>query len=148
METVSEIKISYLPGAAAEQHPIVSSPKEAANIFYQHFDADTINLQEQVLVMYLNRRNRVRGIYNGFRGGISSSQSDLRIILGIALKGGCSGIILAHNHPSGNMEPSEKDILITNTTKKACELMEVSFIDHLIIVPGFEYFSFAENGKL
>ena|SRR5688572_9564798 len=148
METVSEIKISYQPGTAEQQNPIVTNPREAFKVLYPHFDPETLHLQEQMLVLYLNRRNRVRGVYNGFRGGITSSLSDIRIILGIALKGGCTGIIMAHNHPSGNPQPSEADIRMTGSIKKACEMMELTLVDHLIITPDKNYYSFSEEGKL
>ena len=67
--------------------------------------------------------------------------------MGVALKCNASAIILVHNHPSGNMKPSEADKRITSKLKSACELLEISLLDHLIIYKN-DYYSFAYNGNL
>ena len=87
------------------------------------------------------------GIYNVSKGGISSTIVEIRHILYIALKTNSTGIILAHNHPSGNLKPSSTDINLTRKIKNACELMDLNLTDHIILTKD-NYYSFMEGGLL
>ena len=87
------------------------------------------------------------GIYNVSKGGISSTIVEIRHILYIALKTNSTGIILAHNHPSGNLKPSSTDINLTRKIKSACELMDLNLTDHIILTKD-NYYSFMEGGLL
>jgi DNA repair protein RadC len=79
------------------------------------------------------------------KGGTSGTIVDIKIVLGIALKCNASGIILAHNHPSGNLMPSVADRKITRRLKDACDLLEIPLIDHFII-SRISFFSFVQDG--
>ena len=79
------------------------------------------------------------------KGGISGTVVDIRIILREAINRYASGIILAHNHPSGNCVPSEQDIQITKKLKEACKLMDMNLLDHLIVCDK-KYYSFGDEG--
>ena len=79
------------------------------------------------------------------QGGISGTVTDVRIILQYALKANASGIILCHNHPSGNVEPSEADIKITSKLKEAAMIHDITLLDHLIITKD-NYYSLADMG--
>ena len=87
------------------------------------------------------------GIYNVSKGGISSTVVEIRHILYIALKTNSTGIILAHNHPSGNLKPSSTDINLTRRIKSACEIMDLNLTDHIILTKD-NYYSFMEGGLL
>ena len=87
------------------------------------------------------------GIYNVSKGGISSTIVEIRHILYIALKTNSTGIILAHNHPSGNLKPSSTDINLTRRIKSACEIMDLNLTDHIILTKD-NYYSFMEGGLL
>ena len=101
------------------------------------------------MIMYLNRANRVLGIYPMSSGGITGTVVDIRLILSIALTTATTSIILAHNHPSGNMKTSKTDLELTNRIKEGAKLMDIKLLDHLIISPvDREYFSFADNGLI
>ncbi len=100
------------------------------------------------MAMYLNRSNRVIGVYHMSTGGITGTVVDIRLLLSVALKTAATGIILAHNHPSGNLKPSEADKELTNKIKKASEYMDIKLLDHLIIAQEGKYFSFNEDGLL
>ena len=102
---------------------------------------------EEFWVLYLNRSNRVISRYKLSQGGISGTVTDIRLILKKGVELLASGIILCHNHPSGNKSPSESDARITAKLKEAGQLMDISLLDH-IIVAGKEYYSFADNGGL
>jgi len=113
------------------------------------FPEDSINLQERFIAMYLNRANRVIGIYLVSIGGITGTVADTRLILGVALKTAAVGIILAHNHPSGNLKPSRVDEDLTRRIKEAAQYMDIKVLDHLILGPVDNgYYSFADEGSI
>ncbi|MBX9780519.1 MAG: JAB domain-containing protein [Chitinophagaceae bacterium] len=114
--------------------------------FIPFFPKETIALQERFVVMYLNRNNRILGIYPMSVGGITSALVDIRLILSVALKVVATSIAIAHNHPSGELNPSEADREITDKIKEACKLMDIRLIDHLILSPTGEYLSFENEG--
>lgn len=99
--------------------------------------------------MYLNRSNAILGLYRTSTGGITGTVADLRLILSVALKIAATGLILAHNHPSGNLTPSRADIDLTRKIKEAACLMDILLLDHLILDnTGQGCYSFAEEGLL
>ena len=104
-------------------------------------------MYEEVKIILFNRANKALGVYDLSKGGISSSIIDVKIILSIVLKTLASGIIIVHNHPSGNLTPSKFDLDVTQKLKSACDLMDVALLDHLIISKE-NYFSFADDGLL
>lgn len=143
-ETLSEIQVSYKPGLTSSTTTITNS-QNAYEIFKSLFPADTISLQEQFVVLYLNRVNRLIGSYQLSKGGITGIIADVRLILSVALKTLATGLILAHNHPSGNLKPSEVDIQLTKKVKQATKLMDIEVLDHMILTDG-RYFSFTDEG--
>jgi DNA repair protein RadC len=106
-----------------------------------------IELKEYFFMILLNRANKVIGYYKLSEGGISGTVVDLRLAFGTALKGLASGIIMAHNHPSGNICPSEEDKRITKKFVDAGKILDISVLDHLIVTNN-GYYSFADEGIL
>jgi DNA repair protein RadC len=102
---------------------------------------------EEFWILLLNRSNRIIGRTKISQGGISGTVTDIRIILKIALDNMASSIILCHNHPSGNLIPSDSDVSITEKLKEGGKLMDINVLDH-IIVSDTNYYSFADEGKL
>jgi DNA repair protein RadC len=84
--------------------------------------AKTISLQERFVAMYLNRSNRVIGVYSLSVGGITGTVVDIRLLLSVALKIAATGMIMCHNHPSGNMQPSAADKTLPKRLKKHVSL--------------------------
>lgn len=142
---IAEIKVSY--STNMNNRIKLAHCKEVYQFVLSQWDLDLIEFQEECKIILLNRANFVLGIYDLSKGGISGTVVDVRVILGIALKCNASGIILVHNHPSGNVVASEADKQITNKLKKGCELLDITLVDHLIITKS-EYCSFVENGIL
>src|SRR5215831_12705018 len=145
METlpqVAEITVSYKP--AAEKKPVIVSSLDAFNLLRDLYSPDTICLQEQFSVLYLNRSNKVIGYYRVSVGGITGTVADPRLILGVALKCAASSIILCHNHPSESIKPSLQDEELTKKIKEAAKVMDIQVMDHLIITPT-QYYSFADE---
>jgi DNA repair protein RadC len=95
----------------------------------------------------LNRANKVLGKFKVSQGGLSGTVIDTRIILKKALDNLASSIIICHNHPSGNKQPSNADVKITEKLKKAAEMLEIKLLDHIIIADK-SYFSFADEGLI
>jgi len=98
--------------------------------------------------MLLTRSKKVLGIASISKGGINGTVTDIRIILQYAIKANASGIIIYHNHPIGNVQPSEADMKITRKIKDSGDLMDVQLLDHLIIIPEGKYYSMADEGIL
>lgn len=142
-ETLAEIQVSYKPGLRSSK--TITNSKEAYDILSILFPQDTVCLQEQFVVLYLNRANRVIGSYQLSKGGITGTIADVRLILSVALKTLATGLIIAHNHPSGNLKPSEADVSLTKKIKEAAELMDIQILDHIILADK-GYFSFADEG--
>ena len=82
------------------------------------------------------------------KGGLSGTVTDVRLIFQGAIKANASGIIVCHNHPSGNLNPSESDTKITHKIKEAGNIMDIQLLDHLILTMDGSYYSFADNGLL
>ena len=102
---------------------------------------------EEFWLLMLNRANRVLGRFKVSQGGLSGTVIDTRIILKKALDNLASSIIVCHNHPSGNTQPSDADVKITEKLKKAAQMLEIKLLDHIIIADK-SYFSFADEGLI
>jgi|688.fasta_scaffold349912_1 DNA repair protein RadC len=145
---ISEITVSYSPLTTQRDMPVLTSSTRTHELLRNLFPADLINLQEHFIVVYLNKSSRIIGFYRHSTGGITGTVADIRIILAVALKCAATGIILTHNHPSGNVKPSGPDIELTRKIKDTAKLMDIKLLDHLIISAWGEYFSFADDGLL
>jgi DNA repair protein RadC len=141
---VSELKISYNPKTRPSNRPLVSSSRQAWDIFFKEWDEPAYF--ESFKVMTLNRANKVLGVALISRGGLAGTVADPKIILQYALLSNASSIILAHNHPSGNMTPSEADIKLTRKIKEACSALDIACLDHVILCSEEKYYSFADEG--
>ena len=130
---VSEIKVSYTN--KNQENIKIENSNQLYDLALSIWNNKTIELQEEVKVLYLNRNNTVLGYYSLAKGGISACLVDIRIILSVALKANASAIVVIHNHPSSNPNPS----------KNACKLLDLVFVDHLVITKE-SYFSFADKG--
>lgn len=144
---VAEIKVTYHPKIPGGNRIQVRSSRNIYDIFMDFWDSTKIEYKEDFYAMYLNRANRIIGIHHHSSGGLSGTVVDTKQILGVGLKSNCSAIVLAHNHPSGNLNPSQADIDITKKIKKASKLMEITLLDHVIITSN-GYYSFADEGQL
>jgi len=144
---VNEVKLSYKAKQKASERPKALNSKASYDILLNCFDSDTIEFRESFKVLLLNRSNQVLGVFNVSEGGISETVVDIRLILQSVILSNASGIILAHNHPSGNLKPSPQDNDITDRVKKACEIMNILLLDHIVITSE-HYYSYADEGKI
>ncbi|WP_209390527.1 JAB domain-containing protein [Chryseobacterium sp. RR2-3-20] len=142
---VNEIKLSYSRKGNCER--LITTSRDAVKIFKEHFDSDEMDYRESFFALYLNQASRVLGIKKISESGISSTIVDVRIIMQTALLCNASGIILAHNHPSGNLKPSQEDLNITQKIKEASQFLNIQLLDHCIL-SSTAYISFADDGHL
>ena len=142
---ISEIKISY--STKCQDKFVIKSSNDAFTILKDHWNLESIELYEEFQILLLNRANGVLGIYHLSKGGVSGTIVDVKLIFSVALKCNASGIILVHNHPSGNTKPSQTDIVITSKIKKAADLLDINLFDHIILTK-YSYCSFADEGLL
>jgi DNA repair protein RadC len=122
----------------------IKCSKDVADIFHPIL-SDIAH--EEFWILFLNRSNKVINRMKLSQGGISGTVTDVRMVMKKAIEYLASGIIVCHNHPSGNLNPSESDTRITQKIKEAGNLMDIQLLDHLI-VSDKDYYSFADNGLL
>lgn len=130
--------------ADAEDKPRISGSRDCFNLLSPHLEDIP---HEEFWIILLNRANRMIKKYQISQGGVAGTVADPKIIFKLALSDLASGLILAHNHPSGNLAASQADIELTRKIKEAGKLLEIQVLDHLIIA-GKKYFSFADEGIL
>jgi DNA repair protein RadC len=143
---VSEIEITYKPAVGSK--PEVNNSSDAYHILKEHYPENQIALKEYFVVMYLNQANRVIGVQKLSIGGLTSAIADLRLLFGTALKILATGLVISHNHPSGNTMPSLQDRNLTKKVKEAGKLLDIKLLDHLILTPYDQYISMADNGEI
>lgn len=145
--SVTEVELIYRNKRPRSERARITKSFDAFNILLNAWDFNKIELVEQVYIVLHDRSNAVLGISNIATGGISACLVDPKIVFATALKAKASGIILAHNHPSGNTNPSNADRTLTEKFAHGCKILDLSFTDHMIITPQ-AYYSFADEGLL
>ncbi len=144
--SVPELAVSYTRSRQRDFGKI-SSSKDAAYFIKNTFNEGEVELQEQFIVLYLNQANEIIGYYKHSKGAINATVADIRIILATALKSLAVSMVIAHNHPSGNLKPSRADEQLTAKIKESAAMMEVKLLDHVIVTRD-GYYSFADDGLL
>jgi DNA repair proteins len=144
---VNEIKLTYKTKVKASERYQVFCSMDMYKVLMKVYDCDTMEYKEYFKVILLNQANKVLGVHNLSEGGIDGTYADVRQILQIALLTNATGIIISHNHPSGNTEPSINDKRLTNAINQACKVMNIQLLDHLIVTTE-SYYSFGDNGMI
>lgn len=116
--------------------------------FIRPYFMDYHGIREAMYAIYLNRKNMIIGVQRISEGGVSGTTVDIKMVLKGAIGLLASNVILAHNHPSGELSASKADKIVTNKTKDACKLIDLELIDHLILGSDSTYYSFADEGIL
>ena len=147
LQIIPEIRLSYQPKVRLSQLPKVRHSEEAVAILRKVWNKNELNLVESFKILFLNRTNRVLGVYEHSQGGLNGTVADQRLVYAAAIKAACAAIILAHNHPSGAVEPSVADIKLTRKYVEVGKLMEIPVLDHLILTDE-SYYSFGDDGNL
>lgn len=144
---VTEVELVYHNKVPRKDRPLISSSADAFEILYNNWDFNKIELLEQFKIMLLDQGSRCLGISEISNGGISACIVDPRIVFSTALKAKASSMILAHNHPSGNLALSSADIQLTEKLAQGGKLLEIKVQDHLIL-SVCDYYSMSDNGLM
>lgn len=141
---IAEIRISYSHQINPKERIQITSSRNAYDAIAGEWP--DIDYRESFAVLYLTRSNRLLGLNWVSKGGCAGTVVDIKIILQGALRTNASAIICVHNHPSGNLNPSQEDKKITGKIREACKFVDISFLDHLIIT-SFDYHSMADEDE-
>lgn len=107
---------------------------------------DGMEVQEHFVVLFMSQSNQIIGYYRHSKGTINSTQVDIELILAVAIKTLSKAMIVSHNHPSGNKNPSDADRRMTKKLKQAAAVFNISVLDHIIATSN-DYYSFADSGE-
>lgn len=144
---ISEVELTYKNNVPYNQRQKISNSQGAYEILTNLFPENTMDYRETFIVLYLNRANQVLGYSVISQGGTSNTTVDIKMVIQTALLANASCIMLAHNHPSGNLHPSSDDNRITNRIIEAARLFDITVLDHIIIT-NESYYSFTDNGNI
>ena len=142
--TISEYSLKYTKSQI--QKTKVTTSESASNVI-RKFYFDDINIYESFFILLLNRANNTTGFAKISQGGTAGTVVDIKIIAKYAVDSLSPNVIICHNHPSGNKQPSDADLNITRRIKDAILLLDVKLLDHIIITEN-DFYSFADNGDL
>lgn len=146
LNRIAEVQLVYRNHIPIKERTKITSSWNAYQRLLQNWDTLRIEYQEQFKILLLNRSNHVLGIYEISTGGVSGTVVDPKLVFTAALKANAVAIILAHNHPSGNLKPSLADERITRKLKEGASLLEIEILDHMII--SSDGYSFNDQGLL
>lgn len=141
---VAEVRVSYSLSEEVRSSKAIRSSKDVYDVLKEVFE-ECMDYQEKFVVLLLNRANKPLGYYVVSTGGVSSTIVDAKLVFSVALKALASSIILAHNHPSGNLRASQADIELGKKLKAGGKLLDIMVLDHLIITSR-GYYSMADEG--
>ena len=141
---VAEVDLVYRRKPHRDNIITVSNSLDAYNVLQQVWDMHKIDLLEQFKIILLDHRNTCLGVSNISTGGMTNCLVDSKVVFATALTGKASKIILAHNHPTGNLEPSIPDVSITKKLVLAGKYLDIEVLEH-IIVTSDGYYSMADN---
>lgn len=144
---VSEVELIYKKKESTANAKKIDTSKIAFDILFSLWDKNKIDYVEHFYALYLNRANKVIGSILLSTGGCVGTVVDVKVLIQGAILSNAQGIIIAHNHPSGSLIPSNSDLDITSRIKTACNYFEISLLDHLIIAEN-QYYSFKDEGRL
>jgi DNA repair protein RadC len=141
------IKKFELKTSQTDLEQVKISKSEDAADFIRQFYSDDIEIYESFFILLMNRANKVTGYAKISQGGVCGTIVDKKILLKYVIDSLASGVIIAHNHPSGTLSPSDADIKITKELKELCKLVDSTLLDHIILTVE-SFYSFADNGNL
>lgn len=142
----SQVKLHY-KRPLFENMAHITCAEDAVYYLKQTIDLDELDLRESFWVILMTNANRILAISKVASGTTKGVQTNIKYILQLVLLTSSSSLIIAHNHPSGNLKPSKKDISETKKLQSLLEFMEVTLLDHIIITSE-SFFSFAQKREL
>lgn len=147
MRYLNEIRITYRRHALDIDTKVIKSSDDAQTVFRTLWPEGSLDHRESFYALYLSRANQILSYYRISEGGLAGTVADVKLIFQTALSCNAASVIVAHNHPSGNLKPSTADEQLTQKIRQAGQVLELPLIDHLIIASEGCY-SFADQGLL
>jgi DNA repair protein RadC len=148
MKTVNETAPLYtIKKNESTFENIVIKSSDDSHRFIKQFYGDDLEVYESFFILLLNRKNATTGYAKISQGGIAGTLVDVKIVAKYAVDSLASAVVLAHNHPSGNLNPSGADIELTKKIKSALSLLDIVVLDHIILTKD-SYYSFADEGMM
>jgi DNA repair protein RadC len=144
---VQELQLIYKSKYKPSDRPIITNAEDCYRVLLSTWNMGLMGFIEEFKILLLNRANRVIGCYEVSSGGICGTIVDARLIFAVAIKACAVSIILAHNHPSGNLTPSEADLKLTRKLIEAGKLLDIIVLDH-ILLSCEGYYSFGDEGMM
>jgi DNA repair protein RadC len=144
---LEEVELIYKPKFKISTRPVIKSSGDAYELLKQTWDMGQIQLREQFKFLLFNRANRLLAISELSTGGITGIVADIRLIFATALKANAVSLMMAHNHPSGSLKPSQADIELTQKIWTAGKFLEIAVLDH-VIISSEGYCSMADEGLI
>lgn len=144
---IAEINISYSSKIKRDARVRIKNSSDAYELFLSNWNMNLIEIQEEFKFLLLNNNSDVIGIHSLSKGATNGVNVDVKLIFAISLKACASAIIIAHNHPSGNLKPSKMDISLTEKIKKASKFLDIQLLDHLIITKE-AFLSLSDENKM
>lgn len=145
--SITEIELVYYNKKKVADQPNITSSFDAYDLFRRSWNEGQLNLREHFKVMLLSRANKCIGISSIAEGGVSGGYIDTKLAFALAIKAKASGMVLAHNHPSGNSSFSDSDMRLTRVFVELAKLLGISILDHIVITDT-GYNSMSDNGCL
>jgi DNA repair protein RadC len=144
---VAEVQITYKTKVKASDRPQINTSHDVHRVLQSNWNYEIIEFIEEFKIMLLNRANRVLAIVPISVGGMAGTIADPKVIFVSALKCNAASVILVHNHPSGNLKPSNQDTELTKKLREAGKFLDLPVLDHIILTKD-AYFSFADEGLM
>jgi DNA repair protein RadC len=141
-----KIRIVYSKKIKNKDRPKITKSQDAVDVFRELWSKQ-IEIREEFIVLLVDRSNRVLGYQLLSKGGMTGTVADIKLIYSVALESLASGIIIAHNHPSGNTQPSNSDLQLTKKIQEAGKHIDITLLDHIILTKESHY-SFADEGRM
>ena len=141
---VAEVQLSFKTTVKASERPQINTSDDVYRVLKENWNYEIIEFIDEFKVLLLNRANRVIGIVPISVGGTAGTIADPKVIYVSALKANAASIILAHNHPSGNLKASHADIELTKKLKNAGLFLDLPILDHIILTKD-GFLSFADE---
>ena len=138
---INEVEIVYKRKNFSK--PKFQNSNQVYKILYPFFES-VIDHHESFKILLCDNNNRILGVHHVSEGGLTGTVVDIRIIAQSIILSNAKSVVIAHNHPSGKLEPSSADIKITNKIKDMCQLIEVNLLDHIILTSD-SYYSFCDE---
>ena len=146
---ICDVSAKYSTKVKVKDRPLIKNELDIYNLINQWYTNNEIYEQSEIFsVVLMTRANQVLGIVNCGEGASNQVVVDKQYIARLAILSNAQAVVLCHNHPSGNIKPSEADIKITKEIKEGLKLFDIALLDHLIVTQDNGFTSFAADGLI